>query len=497
MKTKFIIYILTLLGLVPLGFWCFYYIDYDLWYDEVYSLEEFALQGFSTTMFYYPAPNNHIFYNLTSLIISKVFGLRDIFSVEAHVYIFRSFQLVISLLTAFFSVRILKQFFGYKSSFLLYAILFTTIPYMNFSLQLRGYNMSALFLVMLVYYSWNYISAKKTLSLFMVLISSMLLLYTIPSNLYALVAFWLILFSSWFYYFKKSATISKFYLKPLTYISIGVVLTFLLYLPILEDVIFNKYSNSKPMTFLFSFYVLKITSIGFFSNRFFLLLLFLPGIYVFYKKSSFNEKYYFLSLAALCFLPFFLSFLHQKGPFPRVFVPLAPIFCMVFTIVLVKFIDSLALYQTRILQILVSLYCAFVFINEFDKNDTLISKSMVEANVEPQGLSRNFYLGSFYKQDETMKLLGDVYKDYPVVKLYQRDKPSTDLYLRKYKIPFTEIDTLSDISPKLKTYGKVYILTSYKKNILSELKNCDSLEASVLTPEYSFTNIIEVTTKAK
>ncbi|MBK5213897.1 MAG: hypothetical protein JJE55_09595 [Flavobacteriaceae bacterium] len=495
-KTKHIIWAITLLGFIPLAFWCYRYIDCDLWYDEAYSLEEFALKDFSTTMFYYPFPNNHIFYNLTSQLISRVFGYRDIFTAEAHAYIFRGFQLVISLLTAFLSVRILKRFFGYKSSFLLYAILFTTIPYMNFSLQLRGYNMSALFVVMLIYYSWSYIAAKRNFSLFMVLVSSLLLLYTIPSNLYVLAACELLLFCGWVYYFRKKEVISKLYLKAMLAVSVGAVFAFLLYLPILEDVIFNKYSNRGPFGLLYSFHVLRIAAFDFFSNRFFLLVLLLPGAYVFYKKSTLKEQHYFLFLAALFIVPFVLSFLHQKAPFPRVFVPLAPVFCMLITILIVKFIDTnLQLWQTRILQILVSVYCVFVFVNEVYKNDAVISKNMVDKNIVSQDLHRNYYLGSFFKQDSTMNHLGKIYNDFPVLKLHQLDQPSTDLYLQKYKISFRVIDTITDISKDLKEFGKVYILTSFKNKTLAALKEIDSIETEVLTPKYAFTNIILVESK--
>ena len=498
MKTKTVIYILTILGFVPLAIWCFHYIDYDLWYDEVYSLEEFALKDFSTTLFYYPAPNNHIFYNLTTQIISRVFGYRDIFLVEAHTYVFRGFQLLISLLTAFLPVRILKRFFGYKSSFLLYAILFTTIPYLNFSLQLRGYNMSALFVVMLVYFSWSYIAAKRFFSIFMVLISSLLLLYTIPSNLYVLVAFGLLLFCNWLYYYRKKDEVARLYFNVMAAVAIGGVLALILYLPILEDVMFNKYSNRGSFGLLYSFHVLRIAAFDFFSNRFFLLFLLLPGLFIFYKKSSIKERYFFLFLAALFVVPFVLSFLHQKAPFPRVFVPLAPIFCMVLSIPIMKFIDTgLKLYQARILQILVSVYCIVVFLNEMDKNDTIISKNMVDHNLESQDLYRNFYLGSFFKQDSTMQFLAKAYNDFPVVKYNQRDQPSTDFYLRKYEIPFSEIDSITDISKELKERGKVYILTSFKNNTVELLKKVDSIETKVLTPKYAFTNIICVESQKK
>jgi len=495
MKAKTIGYLFTLLGFVPMAIWCFHYIDYDLWYDEVYSLEEFALRDFSTTLFYYPAPNNHIFYNFTTQLISRAFGYRDIFSAEAHTYIFRGFQLIISLLSAFLSVRILKRFFGYKSSFLLYSILFTTIPYMNFSLQLRGYNMSALFLVMLVYFSWTYISDKKNLSLFIVLICSLLLLYTIPSNLYVLVAFGFLLFCSWLYYYRKRENISRLYFNVMISVIGGAVLAFFLYLPILEDVMFNKYSNRGPFGLLYSFHVLRIAVVDFFSNRYFLLLLLLPGLFIFYKKSSIKERYYFLFLAALFVVPFVLSFLHQKAPFPRVFVPLAPIFCIILTILIVKFIDTLKVYQTRILQVVVSVYCIIVFLKEMDRNNVIISKNIVENNMETQDLYRNFYLGSFYKQDSTMNYLSKIHNNYPVVKYDQRDQPSTDLYLRKYNIPFSEVDTITAISRELKERGKVYVLTSFKNRTVDALNKIDSIEIEVLSPEYAFTNIISVQKK--
>ncbi|PHR11093.1 MAG: hypothetical protein COA40_12210 [Aequorivita sp.] len=495
MKAKTIIYLLTIVGFGPMAIWCYHYIDYDLWYDEVYSLEEFVLKDFSTTLFYYPAPNNHIFYNFTTQLISRAFGYRDIFSLEAHTYIFRGFQLIISLLTAFLSVRILKRFFGSKSSFLLYAILFTTIPYMNFALQLRGYNMSALFIVILVYFSWSYISERKNFSIFMVLISSLLLLYTIPSNLYVLVAFGFLLFCSWLYYYRKRENISQQYFKVMVAVAIGAVLAFLLYLPILEDIMFNKYSNRDAFGFLYSFHVMGIAVFDFFSSRYFLLLLLLPGLYIFYRKSSMKERYYFVFLTALFVVPFVFSFLHQKAPFPRVFVPLAPIFSIILTLLIVKFIDILKVYQTRILQAIVSVYCIVVFLNEMDKNDTIISKNMVENNMEAQDLYRNFYLGSFYKQDSTMNYLAAVHNNYPVVKYNQRDQPSTDFYLRKHKIPFKEVDTISAISKELKDSGKVYILTSFKNRTLEALQKMDSMETKVLTPKYAFTNIIVVETK--
>src|SRR5690606_15085621 len=210
---------------------------------------------------------------------------------------------------------------------------------------------------------------------------------------------------------------------------------------------FNKFSNRGAFGPLYSFHVLRMAIVAFFSNRFLLLLLILPGIYIYYKKSTLGKKQFLFALAALFVVPFVLSFFHQKAPFPRVFAPLAPIFCMLLAIPLINFIDNIPkLYQMRAVQLLVMAYCILVFLDETEKNDSIISRDMVENNILSQDLYRNYYLGSFFRQDSTMNLLGKIHDHYPVVKLHQRDQPSTDFYLRKYKISFFEVDSVGGIS---------------------------------------------------
>ncbi len=489
-KTNGINFSIVLIGFVPLIIWSVNYLNYDLWYDEVYSLEHFALKSWTSTLFHYPFPNNHIFFNITSQFISRLFYLRDIFMVSDNVIVFRTFQLLISILSAFYSMLIIKHFLYKNASYLIYVVLFTIISFMNFSLQLRGYNMSSLFLVMLIFYSWKYIESYNRKLLFGILILTVLLLYTIPSNLYFVITFWILTLG---YQFKIQKSVKNSpYLKVLVAISIGVVVSIILYLPILEDVIFNKYSQRKPeeiFQIVFSFWHV---SIAFISKRYFLFLLIIPGFFFYFKKNQYANKRYLLGLIFIIIFPFALAFLHQKAPFQRVFSPLTPVFCIIITVLIYQCLDVLfkTLLKKQIAQILISIYCVTVFVYEMNENNIIVSESLTDKNIMTQNIYNNYYLGNFFKQDSTMRYLNSVYKNFPVIVYNQNDLPSTNLYLKKYNIQFESLNSIEEVKSKIEQNEYVYVLTSYKKNTLNSLSEFANIKVDVLTKKYSFTNIL-------
>lgn len=499
MKAKLLPYIITALGCVPLIFWACKYLQVDLWYDEAYSLEHFALVDWKLTVFNYPAPNNHIFFNLTSQVLSRIAGLRDLFDATAIVYVFRFFQGIIAVVTAWYAAAILKRHLHVKSSFLVYAVLFTCIPFMNFALQLRGYTMSALFLVMLVYYTWNYIEAEKKGAQIMIVVSSVLMLYTIPSNVYFLLGFWLVLLGFWGYYLRKKEKLqAKIYFRSLVLIASGVVFAVLLYLPILEDVIFNKFSTRTVPGIFYSAGLFLDLIPAFVSQRYFLLLLLLPGIYFFYKNGSAKEKRYFIFLVGVFIVPFGISFLHQKAPFPRVFIPLAPIFAMLLTVLAAKFIDEIQQqYRHYILLLGTIAYCTLVFLTEMNTNASKVSTALLEDNNLVQNVYQNYYLGDFFQQDETVKKLSEIYDGKPVFTLNDLDNPSTALYLRKHGVAYKSIGSLEELNSNSFRNGTFYILTSEKTKTLEVLKTRTNFDYEVVNDSGLFTSIIRVQPNTK
>lgn len=493
MKNSSFKVLFIILGVIPMIFWAFRYLNFDLWYDEVYSLEHFALVDFSTTVFYYPAPNNHIFYNLINQIVSRIFGIRDIISAEKYSVIFRLFQLLLSVLTSYYLIQFVKKYFNSKSTFVVLVILFTTIPFMNFSLQLRGYGLSTLFLIMIVYYSMDYFEARKNKTLVFLAVLSCVLMYTIPSNLYSIVGIFTaigVFFTASFW--NKDYQNVRACIKVLLAMGIGMCIAAVFYIPIWEDLIHNKFSD-KSATGTFQSLGIFIASIPqFFSKRYLLLLLIIPGIYLLINRKFLKQKVVYMGLLIIFVIPYIASFVHQKSPYPRVFITLAPIFVLLITIPGIIFLDFLSSKKRQILQLLVPLYCIGVFIYEVNKNDTLIEENLLKNNAISQNLYQNYYLANFFQQDKTIKHLSAINKGTPIVMFQQRDEPSTELYLKKYHLDAQKIETIKMLQTILKQHHDVFVLTSHKEMVLDELRNIEGLSIEALTPENSFTSILKI-----
>jgi len=496
MKIKQNNLIILILGLTPFIFWLYKYINVDLWYDEVYSLGNFVLGDFNQTLFYYPLPNNHVFFNFINQIISRITNYRDIIKVAEHVYVFRLFQGLITLLIAYYSVLIIKRFFKLKDSVLLFTILFTTIPFMNFSLQLRGYNMSSLFLIMTMYYTWSFIENSNKRNRNFIIISSALLIYTIPSNIYMLVSVMVPLFVLWLYHRKQNRTESSIYYKTIFFISIGIGIAITLYLPVLKNIIFNSFASRETDNIFYSLELVPQLLTAFLSKRYLLIFLFIPGLWYYIRKGEKKEKLLFTSLLFLLFFPFILSFLHQKIPFQRVFIPLAPIFCILCAIPIIQLIQKISKPLTVLFcMIILSMYCIGTFIGEMKQNNSEIEIKLVDHGIMAQDIYQNYYLSDFFNQNKTMGYLKSISENELIFIFDQLDHPSTNLYLSTNELKYIHTNSITEIESAILKVGKVFIVTSYKTNTLNKLEELNTIRATVLTDKYSFSNIISVSKK--
>lgn len=494
MRNKTLQFILLLLGILPFGYWVWRYFKSDLWYDEVYSLEHFALVDFSTTLFYYPAPNNHIFYNLITQTVSRIFSLRDILIAEEYSFVFRMVQIVFCILCAVYTHRILKYFFQIKNSGLVLVLLFTTIPFLNFSLQLRGYGLSMLLLLMLVYYAWHYVNSKSSKALTSTLLLSTVILYTIPSNLYVLGGLFgsLGLFGV-FSVIDKDTIRRNAIFRIAGAMAVGVFFAIILYIPIWEELLYNKFSN-RMAEGVFDSWVLMLKSLPqFLSSRYALLLLLLPGLYMFFIKSTVRERYYYCGLLTIFIGAFAISFVHQKSPYTRVFVPLAPIFVLLVGIPILTILQEWIQkkYQT-LWQVLIAVYCVGTFYMEIDQNDSIVAENLIEHNGISQDLYRNYYLASFFRQDEVIQELSEVHQGEPILKFQLRDEPSANLYLQKYRLKADEVASALELSDRIREEKTVFVLTSHKKRVVSELRRLQQFNIEVFPNDESFTTIIRV-----
>ncbi len=187
--------LLTFLSLILIQFiFCGYFLlSMPFNYDEFWSYLFFSGESYWATLSFYPVPNNHIFFNL----VSGTF-IRLPFNVEVML---RLPNLIASIITIYYFFKICKTCFSNTISLILIACIITCYPFTIYSFLARGYMFVCLFYVLLIYTSIKLFENYKNKKYRYLLILSLVLgLLSVPTFLYALLPVVLILF---IYLFKQ------------------------------------------------------------------------------------------------------------------------------------------------------------------------------------------------------------------------------------------------------------------------------------------------------
>jgi len=496
MPEKIIKLLLLLSGGIPLAFWILNYAQVDLWYDEVYSFQHFVFVGLSDTLFNYPLPNNHVFYNLINQVLTRLINCRDIYKMIDYIVIFRALQLIITLCIAYYSLKFTKRFFNFKYSLLVLPVLFTTIPFMNFSLQLRGYNLSALFVIMIVYHTWSFIVKESKRDRNYVIISTALLVYTIPSNIYVVSTLLLTFLGYWLLLQKSKRAFGHIYFKSFISILIGVVLAIVLYSPIIQNVVTNPFTVKRTENPIYSLEMILTVTVAFLSNRTLILVPFLVGSWFMLRTFENQQKRIFMSLVLLIFLPFIISFVHQKIPFERTFVIIAPIFAIALSIPLTLLLEKITSSIFRYgFTIFISVYCIISFFVTINSNEKIVKQNLIEKEKITQNCYRNYYLSSVFNLRETSNLLKSISKNKTIFMFEQLDYPATYAYLSKNNLHYIHTENQSEIITETLKINQVFVVTSYPLRVTAELNNSKLVNAKLVSTKYPFSSIISVKKK--
>jgi len=218
------------------------HINIDFWNDEIYTIQHFVFTSLYNIVSDYHSSNNHIFFNLINNIYLKITSIDSISTLFDNPWKLRIVPFIYSVFTAYFTYKTGAKFLNRTVGLLALIILMTTLPYYNFSLQIRGYGLSMMLCVMLVYYLLSYFNNLKRKELIKTGLLACLLFYSIPSNLYFLLS---ILLALAFYIIINKNSIAELLFNKYSFsayvIVVGLLLALLLYLPMLNEVFSNKY----------------------------------------------------------------------------------------------------------------------------------------------------------------------------------------------------------------------------------------------------------------
>jgi len=426
------------------------YVTIGLWHDEAFSIKKFVLHDFIHTATYYPEPNNHIFFNLFNNAMTRLIGVRDFHELLDYIVVLRAIQGMISLITLSYVFRFAKKFFNLETAWIAAIVFATTIPFLNYMVQLRGYNFSMLFVIMTLFYAYSYLSEQRRGYLFAMIGSLFLLIYTMPSNVYFFTALMLVFIFSWLFNFIKNkdqdirariyAGANRKYWNLLWAGAASLLFIIIAYSPVISNMMTDKYLNRVPDDRFFALSVRLPDYIeGAISGRNVLILMALCAtLYVFRleKFKIYRQKWF--GLLFLMLMPFVLSFLQNTYPLARSFVHITPIFALLVAIPVGLWMQSVDMKKTvkAVIVSCIYAYCIFSLSTEFKTIQHNLSENLTTGN-RAQNNYHAYYQSHTYNPASTAKQMLEYYKEnpYPVV-MSPRELDAVTLsdYLNKYKI---------------------------------------------------------------
>jgi hypothetical protein len=315
--------------------WGWYYSSFDLWGDELVSLKDYALVDFVTTVTTYPSPNNHILASLLNNAAADFFRIGSLNQAMDHVPLFRWIQWIVAVATCFYVLRLGSRFFPKPTGPLSVVFLVTCLPFLNFGMQLRGYGFSMFFGTGLLYHAWASFRWNRSLDLALASVFTFGLLYSVPSNIYFLLALGAVVLWEGLFPATELQEKSRILDRPSTRLGlalgVGAAMALLSYAPILADVLNNRFTEASPENRAFVFvHILPEVASGLVSFRYILVPVSIVGFFLALreKDNALVGAEKASSILILLLLPFLLSFLRNDVPFQRTFLFLTPVFAL-------------------------------------------------------------------------------------------------------------------------------------------------------------------------
>jgi hypothetical protein len=482
----------------------------DFWLDEVISIRRHIVTNLTSALFWYPVPNNHVFTNAISGMYLKVIDAKDLLSVLQDPAMLRSFYLAFGIGTFIICTWTAYRFAGRIAAIVMVVLFTTTLAYLNFVVQVRGYSPSIFFAACLLHAALSYRRDGQRSWALALLVFSALLLYSIPSNLYFLLALFSIFLLPGIYQSlrrEKQANVSlsandfRIFNRPLTLslgLALGCGLAVLFYLPILDKVLENRYVATLGAFRGSAFPGLLLESLKvFISGRTWLFASAAIGLLVLLidKKSPGRAERLMIVcfLSAIIILPFLLSALRGDEPFVRSFFVLLPAFFLLAGFGIQTLSERLpdACCQGKAGMIIAMLaiigYANFVFLSAYiqasaDVAATLAKEDVVQVEFLDNRMSASVFLDHYDLRQVIEQFLLQADNTFPVLidRANTRYVFTLSVYFEAYGIDYEEFEDPADL-----THSEAYIFLSYPGKANSEWLRffpnlaCENISASL------------------
>ncbi|MFN8436430.1 MAG: glycosyltransferase family 39 protein [Cytophagales bacterium] len=276
-------------------------------YDEAWTFLNFTQKGIITSLCYYPAPNNHVFFSIITCLSNSIHFIDKTFSLRLPV-------ILSSLATLIITYDFIKRTLNKNVAIVMVTLMSVLFMNIYYSYMARGYSFLFLFFVISCYASFQILKNSSNKYLWLIFtISNVLGFFSIPSFLYPFLTLHVFVLLR-----LKNVSFLQIYSGGIT-----VILTILVYTPIGVLNGTNALTNNSYVTpisrvlvaqQLPAFFTTTLEELIGFNLGVVLTIIFCSMVYI----SIFKKEYilfYILFLSA----PFILLIIHSVIPFPRTF----------------------------------------------------------------------------------------------------------------------------------------------------------------------------------
>jgi hypothetical protein len=311
----------------------YYFIRFPVFVDEAFSYVHFVSKGFLTSAFYYPGPNNHIFYSELCVVMDLIFN--------DPAWIMRMPSMLAGLTLTIFIFLILKKYMGFQIA-MLSAIIFSLSEQTNFySTQGRGYILFSLFVFLAAYSLTQVLFQQRKFYLFLFIVSSVLGFYTLSVFLYPFLCMFL-----WSLLVVWKSRDSVLLIKVVLIYSLISILVLILYLPVLllnpSEVIFGNTWVASQDDFYTKFpdYFIRLNDFWW-GGRLSLFLSFAAVTGLVWMSLKQNNRWVLSAIVLLLFVPLFMIIIQKVLPFERVWLYYLPVLSLGLSYLIIEIIRIL------------------------------------------------------------------------------------------------------------------------------------------------------------
>lgn len=478
--------------IILIALFCFVqlsHINIDFWNDEIYTLKHFVFTSPINTVSDYHVPNNHILFNLINNIYLKIIGVDSLHDLFDSPWKLRLVPFVFSFFTVFFTYQIGRKFIHRSAGLIAAIVLITTLSYYNFSLQIRGYGLSTMICVLLIYYLLAYLKNQQRSTILTMSILVCLLFYSIPSNLYFILAVLLVLGC---YTLRGSRTVKAILVNKYSFaiyaIIAGMLTALLLYSPVITEIFSNKYvSLGDPFSLsALSFNLINIGS-GLIYNPW-LTLLVVAGLLI-GCRSLFRLTSIWFSIS-IVITPLFIIWVSGQQPPPRIFTFSIPFLSLFMGASLYFGWKKLASNSGKNDWIMITVILLVSTFSMFQQLDNVEKKMLsdIKTGGRTQDMYHQYYSARYWPLQD-MKTFKSVYSKnkLPVIIVGCEDHGIPN-YLEKFDIPYS---SQLDLDSVLMKNERIYVITNHPFKLVER----NDISATILNSNLSYHNSLLVTKK--